>query len=106
MDDGGKENKEDNEFEAQRRDAIAEAGKGCTRKVFGGGTKPLLDKNVQAIMDKGFSLQVAENALRQNRNNVDRALRCLQVFFCIFFCFLYSISSITKCLKISIPYFL
>uniref|UniRef100_T1HAC5 Survival of motor neuron-related-splicing factor 30 n=1 Tax=Rhodnius prolixus TaxID=13249 RepID=T1HAC5_RHOPR len=78
LDDGGKENKEDNEFEAQRRDAIAEAGKGCTRKVFGGGTKPLLDKNVQAIMDKGFSLQVAENALRQNRNNVDRALRCLQ----------------------------
>ncbi|KAK9509010.1 hypothetical protein O3M35_006426 [Rhynocoris fuscipes] len=78
LDDGGKENKEDGEFEAQRRDAIAEAGKGCTRKVFGGGTKPLLDKNVQALMDKGYSLQVAENALRQNRNNVDRALRSLQ----------------------------
>uniref|UniRef100_A0A0A9W9G3 Tudor domain-containing protein 3 n=1 Tax=Lygus hesperus TaxID=30085 RepID=A0A0A9W9G3_LYGHE len=77
LDDGSKENKDNDEFEAQRRDAIAEAGKGCTKKVFGGGTKPLMDKNVQAIMEKGFSIQQAEAALRLNRNNVDRALKSL-----------------------------
>ncbi|CAB0005830.1 unnamed protein product [Nesidiocoris tenuis] len=77
LDDGSKENKDNDEFEAQRRDAIAEAGKTVVKKVFGGGTKPLMDKNVQAIMEKGFTLQEAEGALRQNRNNVDRALKSL-----------------------------
>lgn len=73
-------NKDNEEFEAQRSNAIAEARAAAgAKKVFGGGTKPLLDKNIQAIMSKGFTIQEAEVALKQNRNNVDRALKNLQV---------------------------
>jgi tudor domain-containing protein 3 len=36
-----KENKENTEFEAQRKDAIAEAARGGAKKVFGGGNKPV-----------------------------------------------------------------
>lgn len=81
LDDGSKDGRDNEEFEAQRRDAIAEAGKaaGCTKKVFGGGTKPLLDRNIQAIMSQGFTIQEAEAALKQSKNNIDRALRNLQV---------------------------
>ncbi|CAH1391535.1 unnamed protein product [Nezara viridula] len=80
LDDGSKDGRDNEEFEAQRRDAIAEAGKaaGCTKKVFGGGTKPLLDRNIQAIMSQGFTIQEAEAALKQSKNNIDRALRNLQ----------------------------
>lgn len=46
--------------------------------MFGGGTKPLLDANVQKIVDAGFSEEQAENALKYTKNNVDRALRILQ----------------------------
>ncbi|KAF4520723.1 hypothetical protein B566_EDAN004843 [Ephemera danica] len=74
----GKENKENPEFEAQRKDAIAEAARAGNKKVFGGGTKQMLDHNVQQIVDMGFSVSQAEYALKQNRNNVDRALRSLQ----------------------------
>ena len=73
-----KENKDD-EFEAQRRDAIAEAGMGMIKKVFGGGTKLLLDKNVQGIMEEGFTQQQAEAALKQSKNNFKKALKNLQV---------------------------
>ncbi|XP_021916755.1 tudor domain-containing protein 3 isoform X3 [Zootermopsis nevadensis] len=73
-----KENKENAEFEAQRKDAIAEAARGGAKKVFGGGNKPLLDHNVQQIVDHGFTVEQAEYSLRQNRNNVERALRALQ----------------------------
>ncbi|XP_067001707.2 tudor domain-containing protein 3 isoform X2 [Anabrus simplex] len=73
-----KENRENAEFEAQRKDAIAEAARGGAKKIFGGGNKPLLDHNVQQIVDCGFTVDQAEYALRQNRNNVDRALRTLQ----------------------------
>jgi hypothetical protein len=34
-----KENKENAEFEAQRKDAIAEAARGGAKKIFGGGNK-------------------------------------------------------------------
>ncbi|KPJ01004.1 Tudor domain-containing protein 3 [Papilio xuthus] len=73
-------NKQDNaEFEAQRKGAIAEAQRlSGVKKVFGGGTKPLLDANVQKIVDAGFSEEQAENALKYTKNNVDRALRILQ----------------------------
>lgn len=47
-------------------------------QVFGGGTKPLLDANVQKIVDAGFSEEQAENALKYTKNNVDRALKILQ----------------------------
>ncbi|KAE8751973.1 hypothetical protein FOCC_FOCC001136 [Frankliniella occidentalis] len=66
------------EFEAQRKDAIAEAGKGGARKVFGGGNRQLLDHNVQQIVDMGYSIEQADNALKMSRNNVDRALKILQ----------------------------
>ncbi|XP_015593361.1 tudor domain-containing protein 3 isoform X2 [Cephus cinctus] len=72
-----KATKED-EFEAQRKDAIAEAAKQGSKKVFGGGNKQLLDHTVQRIVDQGFSIEQAEYALRINRNNVDRALKTLQ----------------------------
>lgn len=70
------------EFEAQRQDAIAEAGKAVAKKVFGGGNKPLLDHNVQQIVDLGFTIEQAENALKMSRNNVDRAIKFLTV--CIY----------------------
>ncbi|KAL6426423.1 hypothetical protein ACFW04_009123 [Cataglyphis niger] len=73
-----KASKENTEFEAQRKDAIAEAAKQGSKKVFGGGNKQLLDHSVQKIIDRGFTIEQAEYALRINRNNVDRALRSLQ----------------------------
>jgi hypothetical protein len=36
-----KENKENAELEAQRKDAIAEAARGGAKKIFGGGNKPV-----------------------------------------------------------------
>lgn len=72
-------NKDNAEFEAQRKGAIAEAQRlSGVKKVFGGGTKPLLDANVQKIVDAGFSEEQAENALKYTKNNVDRALKILQ----------------------------
>ncbi|XP_011342307.1 tudor domain-containing protein 3 isoform X2 [Ooceraea biroi] len=73
-----KPSKENTEFETQRKDAIAEAAKQGSKKVFGGGNKQLLDHSVQKIVDRGFTIEQAEYALRVNRNNVDRALRSLQ----------------------------
>lgn len=71
-------NKDNTEFEAQRQDAIAEAAKQGSKKVFGGGNKQLLDHSVQKIVDQGFNIDQAEYALKINRNNVDRALKLLQ----------------------------
>ncbi|XP_018343989.1 PREDICTED: tudor domain-containing protein 3 isoform X2 [Trachymyrmex septentrionalis] len=73
-----KPSKENTEFETQRKDAIAEAAKQGSKKVFGGGNKQLLDHSVQKIVDRGFTIEQAEYALRVNRNNVDKALRSLQ----------------------------
>ncbi|XP_031844946.1 tudor domain containing 3 [Nomia melanderi] len=73
-----KSSKENAEFEAQRKDAIAEAAKQGSKKIFGGGNKQLLDHSVQKIVDQGFSIEQAEYALKFNRNNVDKALKSLQ----------------------------
>ncbi|CAL7936790.1 unnamed protein product [Xylocopa violacea] len=73
-----KASKENAEFEAQRKDAIAEAAKQGNKKVFGGGNKQLLDHSVQKIVDQGFSVEQAEYALKVSRNNVDKALKSLQ----------------------------
>ncbi|XP_020288510.1 tudor domain-containing protein 3 [Pseudomyrmex gracilis] len=73
-----KSSKENTEFETQRKDAIAEAAKQGSRKVFGGGNKQLLDHSVQKIVDRGFTIEQAEYALRLNKNNVDKALKNLQ----------------------------
>ncbi|KAG8039627.1 hypothetical protein G9C98_000356 [Cotesia typhae] len=75
--DGGGINKDNSEFEAQRQDAIAEASKQGSKKIFGGGNKQLLDYSVQKIVDQGFTIDQAEYALKINRNNVDRALKSL-----------------------------
>ncbi|KAG7206898.1 hypothetical protein KM043_000795 [Ampulex compressa] len=73
-----KSTKENAEFEALRKDAIAEAAKQGSKKVFGGGTKQLLDHSVQKIVDHGFTIEQAEYALKVNRNNIDKALKSLQ----------------------------
>uniref|UniRef100_A0A1Q3EY83 Survival of motor neuron-related-splicing factor 30 n=1 Tax=Culex tarsalis TaxID=7177 RepID=A0A1Q3EY83_CULTA len=72
------ESKENAEFNALRNDAIAEANKLATKKTFGGGVKQMVDANVQKIMDKGFSEEQANHALKLTRNNVQRALSNLQ----------------------------
>ncbi|XP_055594172.1 tudor domain-containing protein 3 [Uranotaenia lowii] len=72
------ESKENAEFTALRNDAIAEANKLGTKKTFGGGAKQMVDANVQKIMDKGFSEDQANHALKLTRNNVNRALSNLQ----------------------------
>uniref|UniRef100_A0A2M4AA52 Tudor domain-containing protein 3 n=1 Tax=Anopheles triannulatus TaxID=58253 RepID=A0A2M4AA52_9DIPT len=72
------ESKENSEFNAQRNDAIAEATKLGTKKTFGGGSKQMVDANVQKIMDKGFTEEQANHALKLTRNNVQRALSNLQ----------------------------
>lgn len=74
-----KENEnDDSEFKAQRQDAIAEATKAGTKKTFGGGSKTLVDSNVQKIMDKGFTEDQAQTALKYSRNNVEKALSNLK----------------------------
>lgn len=70
--------KDNSEFEAQRRDAIIEAARQGSKKRFGGGTKQLLDYTVQRIVQQGFTIEQAEQALKINRNNVNRALKSLQ----------------------------
>lgn len=72
------ESKENAEFTALRNDAIAEATKLGTKKTFGGGAKQMVDANVQKIMDKGYSEEQANHALKLTRNNVHRALSNLQ----------------------------
>ncbi|CRK89808.1 CLUMA_CG003402, isoform A [Clunio marinus] len=74
-----KENEnDDSEFKAQRQDAIAEASKSGTKKTFGGGSKVLVDSNVQKIMDKGYTEEQATTALKFSRNNVEKALSNLK----------------------------
>jgi tudor domain-containing protein 3 len=73
-----KEQEDNSEFIAQRQDAIAEATKVGTRKTFGGGTKTLVDANVQKIIDKGYTEEQATTALKFARNNVEKALSNLK----------------------------
>lgn len=76
---GDPSNKENAEFEAQRQGAIAEAARGGARKVFGGGNKPVFDRNLRHILDIGYTQEQAEMALKQSKNNVDQAVRYLKV---------------------------
>lgn len=46
---GEKEIKENPEFDAQRKDAIAEAARAGSKKVFGGGTKQVRDQDFKKI---------------------------------------------------------
>ncbi|XP_067647152.1 tudor domain-containing protein 3 isoform X2 [Eurosta solidaginis] len=70
----GKESKENEEFNAMRSGAIAEASKTGGKKVFGGGGQQMLDHNVKKILEKGFSEEDAKQALRSTNNNLERAL--------------------------------
>lgn len=70
-------------------------------QVFGGG-KQMLDSNVQKVCRAGFSPEVAEWALRNNKNDPSKAIRELKAVrkdflvylhmliscFFFFFCFL------------------
>jgi hypothetical protein len=47
---GEKENKENPEFDAQRKDAIAEAARAGSKKVFGGGTKQVCTYEIDVIL--------------------------------------------------------
>lgn len=74
-----KENANDNaEFNALRKDAIAEAAKAATKKTFGGGSKQLVDTNVQKVLDQGYSEEQATYSLKLSRNNPERALMFLK----------------------------
>uniref|UniRef100_A0A1B6DJ63 Tudor domain-containing protein 3 n=1 Tax=Clastoptera arizonana TaxID=38151 RepID=A0A1B6DJ63_9HEMI len=75
---GDPSNKENAEFEAQRQGAIAEAARAGARKVFGGGNKPVFDRNLRQIIDLGYTQEQAEIALKQSKNNVDQAIRNLK----------------------------
>ncbi|XP_036325544.1 tudor domain-containing protein 3 [Rhagoletis pomonella] len=70
----GKDSKENQEFNAMRNEAIAEASKAGSKKVFGGGGQQMLDHNVKKILEKGFSEEDAKQALRATNNNLERAL--------------------------------
>lgn len=39
----------------------------------------MLDHNVQQLVNLGYAIGQAEYALKQSRNNVDRAMKILQV---------------------------
>lgn len=70
--------KENTEFIAMRNEAIAEAIKIGTKKVFGGGNRQLMDHNVKKILDKGYTEEQATYALKMARNNLERAMSSLK----------------------------
>ncbi|XP_050718336.1 tudor domain-containing protein 3-like isoform X1 [Eriocheir sinensis] len=72
----GKE-KVDGEFENQRKQVVKELSKEGNLKVFGGG-KQMLDANVQKVVNAGFSLDVAEWALRNSKNDPVKAIKELR----------------------------
>lgn len=69
--------KGNDEFESQRKQAVKELAKEGQGKVFGGG-KMMLDANVQKVINAGFSQEVAEWALRHNKNDPVKAIRELK----------------------------
>lgn len=69
-----KNSKENDEFNASRSQAIAEAAKAGQKKVFGGGQQNILDHNVKKILEKGYSEEEAKQALKATNNNLERAL--------------------------------
>ncbi|KAK4305847.1 hypothetical protein Pmani_022289 [Petrolisthes manimaculis] len=69
--------RQDDEFENQRKQVVKELAKEGNNKVFGGG-KQLLDATVQKVVNAGFSPEVAVWALRNNRNDHARTIRELK----------------------------
>lgn len=70
--------KENTEFITTRNEAIAEAAKIGTKKIFGGGNRQLIDYNVKKILDKGYTEEQAKLALKLARNNLERAMSSLK----------------------------
>lgn len=70
--------KENIEFVTTRNEAIAEAIKIGTTKIFGGGNRQLVDHNVKKILDKGYTEEQAKYALKMARNNLERAMSSLK----------------------------
>lgn len=70
--------KENLEFVTLRNEAIAEAMKIGTKKVFGGGNRQLIDHNLKKILDKGYTEEQAKYALKMARNNLERAMSSLK----------------------------
>ncbi|XP_071551516.1 uncharacterized protein [Panulirus ornatus] len=75
--DSNSKEKEDTEFENQRKQAVKELAKEGNVKVFGGG-KQMLDANVQKVVNAGFSQEVAEWALSDSKNDPTKAIRKLK----------------------------
>ena len=69
-----KNSKENEEFNASRNQAIAEATKAGQKKIFGGGQQNILDHNVKKILEKGYTEEEAKHALKTTSNNLERAL--------------------------------
>lgn len=74
----GEESKEDDAFENQRKEAIAEASAEAQKRVFLDGGKKIVHHNVQKIVDKGFTEDQAKEALKYSRNDLGRALASLK----------------------------
>lgn len=75
----GEEDKEDVAFDNQRKEAIAEAQKlEPKQRVFLDGAKKIAHHNVQKIVDKGYSEEVAKEALKYTRNDLSKALANLK----------------------------
>lgn len=72
------ESKENVEFTTMRTEAVAEALKVKTKKVFGGGNRQLVDYNVKKIIEKGYTEDQAKFALKYARNNLERAMGSLK----------------------------
>lgn len=73
------EKEEDVAFDNQRKEAIAEAQKlEPKQRVFLDAAKKIVHHNVQKIVDKGYSEEVAKEALRYTRNDLSKAMANLK----------------------------
>ncbi|KAK7081646.1 tudor domain-containing protein 3 [Halocaridina rubra] len=75
--DTNSKDKSEDEFESQRKQAVRELAKEGQGKIFGGG-KQMLDSNVQKVINAGFTQDVAEWALRHNKNDPSKAIKELR----------------------------
>lgn len=71
---------ENAEFNLLRSQAIADVKKLMIKeKVFGGGGKRIIDFNVQKMVDKGYTHEQANYALKTTRNNLQKAFGKLKM---------------------------
>lgn len=70
--------KEDNPFDSQRKEAIAEVAKMAEKRVFSEGARKLENHNLRRLMEKGFDEESAKNSLRTTKNDFGKALSMLK----------------------------